>query len=64
MTTRRFLITSLASLGLLVGAPVGLTGCERQSETEEAAEEAGEAVEEGAEEAGDALEDAADEMQN
>jgi len=42
--------------------PVALTGCEEESEVEEAVEETGEAIEDGAEEAEDSVEDGAEEL--
>jgi len=49
---------------LLAGSAASLTGCEKDSSLENAAEEVGDTVEDTAEEVGDAAEDAADAVED
>ncbi len=62
MTLREKLLLGLIAAPL-VFSPIALTGCEQDSEMEEAAEEAGSQMKDAADEAGEAVEDAGDAMQ-
>jgi hypothetical protein len=54
------LFASLLTASFLCVAPLSLSGCEQESDLENAVEDVGESMEEGAEDVGDAVEDALD----
>jgi TATA-box binding protein (TBP) (component of TFIID and TFIIIB) len=57
----KWITPPIAALTFALG-PVVLTGCEEESEVEEAVEETGEAIEDGAEDLKDSVEDGAEEL--
>jgi hypothetical protein len=59
-----YLVASGAPMMLVGVAPLALSGCERDSELENAAENVGDKIEDAAEDVGDKIEDAGDEAED